>query len=131
MARIGSSFFLVPLPKIDRPGSSLSFARAWKSLADPIIPIKAEKKVTAHSPASMIGEDKFVSERTLLLASRESRLVVAAMDRTTTKYTMNVVNMAQSVPFGIALLGFLRSPDMDAPAKMPDVALMKMSAVCQ
>jgi len=36
---------------------------------------------------------------------------------------MNVVNMAQSVPLGIDLLGSLRSPDIDAPAKMPDVAL--------
>ena len=42
---------------------------------------------------------------------------------------MNVVNVAQRVPLGIALLGFLRSPDMEAPAKIPDVALHMVSVV--
>lgn len=34
--------------------------------------------------------------------------------------------MAHSVPLGMALLGFFRSPDMDAPAKIPDVAGNRM-----
>lgn len=34
--------------------------------------------------------------------------------------------MAHSVPLGIALLGFFRSPDIDAPANMPDVAGKRM-----
>lgn len=39
--------------------------------------------------------------------------------------------MAHSVPFGMALLGFFKSPDIDAPAKMPDVALREVSiAIC-
>lgn len=40
----------------------------------------------------------------------------------TSKYATNVDNMAHRVPIGIALDGFRRSPDMEAPAKMPDVA---------
>ena len=34
-------------------------------------------------------------------------------------YTQNVEPTAQSVPFGIDLLGSSRSPDMDAPARIP------------
>lgn len=85
MARIGSSFLCVPLPNTDRPGSSLSRARAWNSLAEPMMPIKAEKKVTAHSPARMTGGDMLVRERTFAFARKDSWVVLAAMERTTTK----------------------------------------------
>jgi hypothetical protein len=54
-------------------------------------------------------------------------VVEAAIDTMTTKYTIKVANMAQSVPFGMVVLGFFKSPDMDAPAKMPDVALAHIS----
>lgn len=121
---IGSSDFLVPFPNTDSPGRSLSLASAWKSFAAPITPMVAEKKVTAHSPANMIGLDKLMADRIFEFAKKDSCVVEAAMETRTTKYTAKVENMAQSVPLGMALLGFLKSPDMDAPAKMPDVALL-------
>ena len=39
---------------------------------------------------------------------------------------MKVESMAQRVPVGMALLGFLRSPDMEAPANIPEVAGNRM-----
>jgi hypothetical protein len=85
--------------------------------------MRAEKKVTAHSPARIIGAYKLVRDITLLLARKDSWVVAAAMERMTVKYAMNVVRVAHNVPCGIALLGFLKSPDMEAPANIPEVAL--------
>lgn len=85
IARIGSSAFLVPLPKMDSPGNSLSRAKAWNNFAEPMMPMRAEKKVTAHSPARTIGADRFVREMMLSFARKESREMVQAMERITTK----------------------------------------------
>ncbi len=71
----------------------------------------------------MIGLDKLMAERIFAFAKNEAWVVEAAMDTRTTKYTIKVASMAQSVPLGIVVLGFFKSPDMEAPAKMPDVAL--------
>lgn len=87
-------------------------------------PIVAEKNVTAHSPAKIIGLDKLMAERIFAFAKNEAGVVEAAMDTMTIKYTIKVASMAQSVPLGIVVLGFFKSPDMEAPAKMPDVALL-------
>ena len=87
------------------------------------MPMRAENTVTAHSPARITGADKLVKGTMLTFARSDFRAMVHAMERATKKYTMKVVSMAHRVPLGMALLGLLRSPDMDAPAKMPDVAL--------
>ena len=50
IAYVGSSCCLVPWPKIWNPGSRSSLARAWRSFADPITPIKDEKNAVANSP---------------------------------------------------------------------------------
>jgi hypothetical protein len=88
-----------------------------------MIPINDEKTDTAHSPARMRGADRFVKGITSGFATKEECVVLKAIENMTTKYTTKVVSMAHRVPFGIILLGSLRSPDMDAPAKMPEVAL--------
>jgi len=49
-------------------------------------------------------------------------VVLAAIERATTRYAIQVVSIAQRVPRGIAWLGFLKSPDIEAPANIPDVA---------
>lgn len=46
----------------------------------------------------------------------------APIERMTSAYTTNVKNKPLSVPDGIDRLGFLRSPDMLAPANIPAVA---------
>lgn len=51
--------------------------------------------------------------------SKEPCEVLAASDKMTRKYAMKVVRIAQRVPTGIDLLGAFRSPDMEAPAKIP------------
>lgn len=122
-AAIGSSRLAVPLSKKASPGSNWSLARARKRPADVLMPIRAEKPVTAHSPAKITFRDKLVSGMMLVLERSDSCVMLDAIDRTTMKYTMNVDKVAHNVPFGMALLGFLRSPDMDAPAKIPAVAL--------
>lgn len=57
----------------------------------------------------------------------EARVVLAAMDNITIKYTMKVVKVAHRVPFGMALLGDFKSPESEAPARMPAVALICVS----
>jgi len=49
------------------------------------MPINAEKNVTAHSPARMMGGDRLVRGMTFALARNDSCVVLAAMDRTTMK----------------------------------------------
>ena len=61
IARTGSSARLVPMPNTDKPGKSLSLARACISFADPIRPMRAEKKVVENSPAKMMGGQILVS----------------------------------------------------------------------
>src|SRR3569833_3370582 len=63
---------------------------------------------------------------TFSFRSRDPRVVDAANDRMTTRYAKKVDSIAQRVPLGIDLLGFRRSPDMDAPANMPLVAGNRM-----
>lgn len=53
---------------------------------------------------------------------KDEWLVLAAKEKITSRYEIRVESIAQSVPLGIALLGFLRSPDIEAPAKIPEVA---------
>ena len=52
---------------------------------------------------------------TLVFLYNVSRSMVAAMERMTIKYATKVSSSPYSVPFGIALLGCFRSPDMLAP----------------
>lgn len=63
MAITGSSFFFVPLPKIDKPGSKLSRATACRSFAAPISPIRDEKNDVANSPSKIRGADRLVYRR--------------------------------------------------------------------
>ena len=118
----GSSPCFVPRPNTDKPGKSLSLARACISLADPMTPIRAEKKVVAHSPAKIKGAQILVSWMILGFPRKEAWVVLDASDTITSTYAIKVDSMAHNVPTGIALLGFFRSPDMEAPAKMPEVA---------
>ena len=85
MARIGSSAFLVPRPKIERPGSSRSRARACSSFAAPMTPMRVEKKVTAHSPAKMIRGDRLVAAMMFGCRRNEPWVMLAAMEKMTTR----------------------------------------------
>ena len=60
IAYVGSSLPFVPWPKIEKPGSRLSRARAWSSLADPMTPIKDEKNDVANSPRRTSTPDRLV-----------------------------------------------------------------------
>jgi hypothetical protein len=126
IANIGSSDLFVPMPKTERPGKSLSLARAWRSLAAPIRPIRAEKKVVATSPAKMMGGQMLVSCITFPLWTKDECVALEANDKITVVYAIKVVNIAHSVPTGMSFDGFRKSPDMEAPAKMPDVAGNRM-----
>jgi hypothetical protein len=100
----------------------LSLARACSNFAAAMTPIKAEKKVVANSPAKIPGGQMLVSWIMLGFRRNEWCLVLDAKETITSRYARKVDNIAQSVPRGMALLGLRRSPDMEAPAKIPDVA---------
>ena len=59
---------------------------------------------------------------TLISAYNVSLVTVAAIENITARYMKNVRAMPANVPVGIETLGFFRSPDILAPAKMPAVA---------
>lgn len=85
MAKTGSSPDLVPKANMDNPGSNLSLDSAWRSLAEPMTPIKVEKSVTAHSPAKTTGAERFVSGMTFAFFRNDSWVVLAAMEKMTTR----------------------------------------------
>lgn len=49
-------------------------------------------------------------------------MILAAIERITIVYVMNVKTNPDRVPFGIDLLGFFRSPDIEAPLYHFDVS---------
>lgn len=85
-------------------------------------PINVEKKELANSPARMTSPETLVSWMTLAFLVKEDLVIVAAMARITNVYSTKVVAKPYSVPLGIDLLGFRKSPDMLAPANIPPVA---------
>src|SRR5712664_3651821 len=50
IAYTGSSLFVLPPLKKESPGTKLSRAMAWSSFAEPMTPIREEKKDDANSP---------------------------------------------------------------------------------
>lgn len=54
----------------------------------------------------------------LTLLYKDSRVIVAAIDRITRVYVRKVVPRPLKVPLGMDLLGFLRSPDILEPLPM-------------
>lgn len=104
---------------------TISVSENWRaciSFADPMKPIKAEKNVTAYSPARMIGGQNLMAEMMFSFRRREACVMLAANERIPTIYTTSVVSMAQSAPWRLDLLGLRRSLDIEAPAKRLDVA---------
>ena len=63
---------------------------------------------------------------TFKLVYRVSREMVAPIETITSVYATNVNSRPWSVPAGMDLLGFFRSPLMLAPAKIPAVAGNRM-----
>lgn len=110
---------------------AINLAKAWRDLADPITPIKAEKNDVANSPSKIKSPEIFVYQSVswvLAIWKRkltscimfkslymESREIEAPIDKITKVYVMNVKRSPCSVPLGIDLLGFRRSPDILAP----------------
>lgn len=118
-----------------------SRAKACSDFAEPITPIKAEKKEEANSPPRMRCFEILIYYRVNILVAihditkgvptsciilrflyKLSRLIVAPIDNMTRVYATKVNMSPCKVPLGIDLLGVLKSPDMLAPAKMPAVA---------
>jgi len=58
---------------------------------------------------------KLTNWMTLVLLMNDSRVIDAAIDMITIVYKAKVRTKPYNVPFGIALLGCLRSPDILAP----------------
>lgn len=119
-----------------------SRARACSDFAEPITPIKAEKNEEANSPPRIRFFEMLTYSRIGNLSNmmrdstggvptscmifrflyKLSRLIVAPIDKMTRVYATKVNMRPCKVPLGIDLLGFFRSPDILAPAKIPAVA---------